>query len=478
MWDIIAVIGMLVVFIGGWRLVARKVTEISKSRFIGHLIAAPAALVASLAFVAILISLGLIDDGSSNAPAEVESASEPTASDIVAADPVAEAAPDDAISIDGLYSILSDEGLPPAKRTVEVLLYDRVDEVTLESIGRAIKAEGEQDVERTFIGYRLDGQDPESAYWGTTHYNPDIAVRIQGLSLEQYETLAAYGISDNYESPIGSWFSEMGGGINYLSVAYIDDGHFYIDNVFPSEGRNTYRYDAARLDDGSLRLQEPDDEFGEYFIIDSDGTLQLWSESGLFRSISANEFFGLDQASDFSAFVNADSTSTAGDTEDDALLARRSEIESGADLGITSEEYADRFNALMQEGGLPFRLDGAIDPDDVLAQAVFSTSFNEHLSFIGTAKPDSLMMNGFLVNGTGDGTPESGELMVAIFAAAIASLWADMPIADAFVPVIELVDRLDIGDQESTASTVFNDLSVSLGYSPLTGAMLRVAPQD
>nr|WP_300306948.1 hypothetical protein [Halomonas sp.] len=181
-------------------------------------------------------------------------------------------------NIASLYTIVSDKVQRPYKRTVEVKLHQRVDEPTLELIGKAIKSNGDQGVDRTFIGYRLDGQNPGSSYWGTTHYNPDLNVSISGLNPDEFDALQRYDISDKYENILGSWVIERG--FNYLAVAYKKDGNYYIDDVFPGEGVNTTSYGASELDDGTLRLQKHDDEFGEYFVIDKTGSLQFWSENG------------------------------------------------------------------------------------------------------------------------------------------------------------------------------------------------------
>ncbi|MDL4864837.1 hypothetical protein NPJ88_021120, partial [Halomonas elongata] len=177
-----------------------------------------------------------------------------------------------------LFSILSDETRAPHKRTVEVVLNERVEEDQLETIAKSIKAMGEQEVERTFIGYRLASQDPDTAYWGTTHYNPELRVNISGLTPTQIEAFRTFDPAEHYEDPIGSWRIERG--FNYIAIAYQNDGEVFIDDVFPGEGSNTSRYTASQTDNGGLRLQQPDDTFGEYFIITSQGNLEFWSENG------------------------------------------------------------------------------------------------------------------------------------------------------------------------------------------------------
>ncbi len=78
------------------------------------------------------------------------------------------------------YKIISDEHKRNIKRTVEVSINKRVDETTLTLIAKDIKALDNTPVERTFIGYRLDGQN--GMYWATTNYDPDLVIRFIALT--------------------------------------------------------------------------------------------------------------------------------------------------------------------------------------------------------------------------------------------------------------------------------------------------------
>jgi len=188
------------------------------------------------------------------------------------------------VDINDLYFVNLDEELPPYKRTVEVTLYQRVNEDTLEKIALAIKADGQRSVERTFIGYRLEQQDPDTAYWGTTHYNPELRVHVSGLTAKQYDTYLNYDLSQDYEQILGSWLVERG--TNAVIVAFEKDGQVYIDYFYPGEGAFGHAYERQELENGGLRLQQADDEFGEYFVVTADGDLQFWSDNGNYYTAS------------------------------------------------------------------------------------------------------------------------------------------------------------------------------------------------
>lgn len=86
-----------------------------------------------------------------------------------------------------LYSIVSDETNAPYKRSVEIVLTQRLNESELESIAREVKEMSANKVDRTFIGYRLESQSSDEAYWATTHYNPELKVRVLGSFADQME---------------------------------------------------------------------------------------------------------------------------------------------------------------------------------------------------------------------------------------------------------------------------------------------------
>jgi len=71
------------------------------------------------------------------------------------------------------------------KRSLVVGLVEPVDEQSLTVIARTLQAE-EPNVERTFIEYNLPGMPDATGPWATSHFNPDLRVRILGMSREEF----------------------------------------------------------------------------------------------------------------------------------------------------------------------------------------------------------------------------------------------------------------------------------------------------
>ena len=108
-----------------------------------------------------------------------------------------------------LYSIVKDEELRNIKRSVEVRLEERITEAELTIIANEIKSKKRTSYERTFIEYFMPGMISGQGCWATTHFNPDLVVRILGASKELLEQVIeseeqAKQAGDNIEI-IGRW---------------------------------------------------------------------------------------------------------------------------------------------------------------------------------------------------------------------------------------------------------------------------------
>ncbi|WP_458122830.1 tyrosine-type recombinase/integrase [Paenibacillus sp. Z3-2] len=109
---------------------------------------------------------------------------------------------------------------------------------------------------------------------------------------------------------------------------------------------------------------------------------------------------------------NSQTTSDAEETENSAHLKES--------LGVTPEEFKDRFNGFTKELDLAMNIKSLpIDPDSIIKN--FEYSFSDDLFLVGTINKESGEVRGISFNGRGDGTTESGEKLLigaaAVFAA-------------------------------------------------------------
>lgn len=173
------------------------------------------------------------------------------------------------------YNILEDTVKSNIKRTVEVELPERLDETELTRLAEHIKGLSNKEVERTFIGYRIAGTDPNQVYWATTHYNPNLEVKIMGESATNYESMKGQVLPEG--DVIGSWMVNQG--LEYRMTAYNKDGKTYLQSMYSDGTSSDDLYMLTETDKGT-KLEEEGNEFGEYFIINSEGKLEFWSDNG------------------------------------------------------------------------------------------------------------------------------------------------------------------------------------------------------
>lgn len=172
------------------------------------------------------------------------------------------------------YKIVEDEVKRNIKRTVEVELLSRTDEETLKTLAEKIYSLSNVKVERTFIGYRIAGEDKRQAFWAKTDYDPDLKVKIFGKNPADYEVLK--NIAPPNGEILGSWM--VGDGIDYKLTAYNKDGKTYMQMTYDESGSLDTVYDLSESDKG-IKLQSEDERDSDsYYIINKKGDLEFWHD--------------------------------------------------------------------------------------------------------------------------------------------------------------------------------------------------------
>ena len=172
------------------------------------------------------------------------------------------------------YKIIKDEVNHNIKRTVEVELSSRTDEESLRALAEKIYSLSNVKVERTFIGYRIAGEDKRQAFWAKTDYDPDMKVNIIGKNAVDYE-LIKNTVLPNGEI-LGSWM--VGDGIDYKLTAYNKDGKTYVQMIADEGGSLDKVYKQSQSDKGIKLKSEDERDLDWYYIINGNGDLEFWNE--------------------------------------------------------------------------------------------------------------------------------------------------------------------------------------------------------
>lgn len=254
---IVAVVS-LVVFIGIWWWLVKLLRKSGRGFIVRHVLGCTGGWMASLLLAGIAVSTGIV---------------EPKTRDVAGTTQV--------IKPGYEYEILKDEFREGLPRKVEVQLSRRLTDAELAEISKKIREESDVDADKTYIGFRVRGQ-TFGSYWASASFEPQYQGNIIALSAADYETLTNRDLSD-YQAVQGVWVRD--GALGHLMVLYTMNGKYFIDSVFADGGKNRDEYLAKRLPDGALRLETPDNGFGEYYVMTADGTLQGWGENGVYITL-------------------------------------------------------------------------------------------------------------------------------------------------------------------------------------------------
>ena len=158
----------------------------------------------------------------------------------------------------------------------------RVSEGTLSAIAIKLKNSDPNKYDRTFISYLLPGMRINAGCWATTHFNPNMKVKILGFTVDRIELLRQRP-ADPSREVIGCWIAESPNYSRQLTIFRKDskpfletvhsDGSSGIEELVETQSPNGRRFDY-----------NPDRGNGEYYLINSNGELQELDGDGPFMT--------------------------------------------------------------------------------------------------------------------------------------------------------------------------------------------------
>ena len=187
--------------------------------------------------------------------------------------------PSSAIPADVSYTVIDETRLPGIKRSVDIRLNKHVSEDTLTAIAKDVRASDGVRYDRTFICYYLPDMQVDAGAWATTHYNPDLDVRILGFTADAAASLSAKPDATDRDE-IGRWIDESpltGSRI----VIFRKDGKLFMELTYQdgSSGSNEIIESQSTL--GRKFSKPGGSTTGDHWILDFNGDLQLRDDEGL-----------------------------------------------------------------------------------------------------------------------------------------------------------------------------------------------------
>jgi len=183
------------------------------------------------------------------------------------------------IAGDVSFSIIDSSTLPGIKRSLDVLLNKKVSEQTLRAIALQLKAQDSRAHERTFIAYYLPGMTVGAGAWATTHFNPDLEVRILGLTAEEEDKLVAQLELANHQI-VGRWLDERPFVASRITI-FREDGRLFIERK-SKDGSSLKKEIVEKKSPLGRRFDYVEGPTaGDYWVLGLNGDLQVRDNGGL-----------------------------------------------------------------------------------------------------------------------------------------------------------------------------------------------------
>ena len=173
------------------------------------------------------------------------------------------------------YEIIGRDRIGNTRCSFDVRLEERVPESSIRNIAEEIKRREAEECERVFIVHYLPGMKVNAGAWATSHFTPNLEVRILGQTVGQANS--APPLLDG--EVVGRWRRDVLPA-GWLTIVRRNDQ--LIARWDYTDGINSENsLDESQLPDGRLRFEDQgENAFGEYYIVETDGLIGLYDEDG------------------------------------------------------------------------------------------------------------------------------------------------------------------------------------------------------
>lgn len=180
---------------------------------------------------------------------------------------------------DVTYEIISQDIMPDIKRGLVIRLNKKVSKDVLKSLAMELKNSDSRNYQRTFIVYYLPEMEINAACWATTHFNPELEVRILGLAADEEQTLRQTPKDPSREF-IGNWLDDTPFVGKRLTI-FRQAGKLFMEATYKDGASSPIELLESRSQLGQRFDKVGGSVGGDHWVIDAKGDLQLCDEEGV-----------------------------------------------------------------------------------------------------------------------------------------------------------------------------------------------------
>ena len=188
-----------------------------------------------------------------------------------------------ALTFEGInYAVIEKSNWENIKCRISIRLEQKVSKEFLQKLAVKLRQEETIKYTRILISYYLPGMIPGSDPWATSHFNPDLDVKILGTTIEEEKALVSNPKNSSAET-IGEWLDDPYVGTKYTLLK--NNGKILLIRKF-KDGSSSEKEMIQKMQSGRLRFEEiGGNKFGDYFLIDINGRLAVYDYTGLLSTM-------------------------------------------------------------------------------------------------------------------------------------------------------------------------------------------------
>lgn len=187
---------------------------------------------------------------------------------------------------DTAYKVINDQHYSTAKRSVDVVLDERLKKGDLRRIATEIKNGDKENYDRTVVGYYIASEDRSNGYWATATFDPDLKINVLGVSRERIDAVKKADQPGSNSKIVGAWLDDRPHVRATLELIKQGDG-LALKSV-NAEGTTSVTPMDESKKNGNVVLRDPENpDAGRYFVINENGQLEFWGPDGRYYTASS-----------------------------------------------------------------------------------------------------------------------------------------------------------------------------------------------
>ena len=180
------------------------------------------------------------------------------------------------------YTLINEEKTDFIKTSIDIRLNSEVNEETITKIANELRNDGRSKYQRIFINYYLPEMEVGKGAWALSHFNPDLEVKILGLSKSEKDQLLEETVPME-STVIGKWVDNSIGSPGVYTISRIED--LLTISVKYRDGSGHTKKLIEKTVKSEKRWTEEGNQFGEYYVLHNDGTLGIYDPEGLYKTL-------------------------------------------------------------------------------------------------------------------------------------------------------------------------------------------------